>query len=160
MTRLLAFLIPSFISFYFNKCPNGRVFLSKKNNVGNKISSIDKNYTFEIRDRLNCGSENLVYMLECGMCGKQYVGETSTPFRYRFNNHKCHINSSKHLPIPKHVHIQQHPFQNFKVFLLKSGFSSAKERLAFESYLIRRFKTDTLGLNIDGGILKKYFSET
>jgi hypothetical protein len=123
------------------------------------ISSMDGSYTFTIRDTLTCSSENLVYMLQCGMCKKQYIGETGKPFRYRFNNHKSHVNSAKHLPVPKHVHQEDHPFSSFSVFLLKSGFVTAKDRLAFESYLIKRFKTDTLGLNIDGGILQKYLNK-
>ena len=32
---------------------------------------------------------NVVYLLECTVCGVQYVGRTCTPFRLRFNNHKA-----------------------------------------------------------------------
>ena len=41
------------------------------------------NYSF------NCDSSNVVYLLECTVCGVQYVGSTCTPFRLRFNNYKA-----------------------------------------------------------------------
>ena len=37
---------------------------------------------------LNFDSSDLAYMLECGVCGLQYVGSTCTPFRVRCNNYK------------------------------------------------------------------------
>ena len=37
----------------------------------------------------NCDSSNAVYLLECTVCGVQYVGSICTPFRLRFNNYKA-----------------------------------------------------------------------
>ena len=37
----------------------------------------------------NCDSSNVVYLLECTVCGVQYVGSTCTSFRLRFNNYKA-----------------------------------------------------------------------
>ena len=49
----------------------------------------DKSETFDIRKGiLNCGSNLVVYLIECKSCSKQYVGSTITPFRSRFNNYK------------------------------------------------------------------------
>ena len=31
----------------------------------------------------NCDSSNVVYLLECNVCGVQYVGSTNMPFRLR-----------------------------------------------------------------------------
>jgi hypothetical protein len=120
------------------------------------VSSIDNSYTFTIRESLNCNSKNLVYLLQCNLCRLQYIGETQTSFRLRFNNHKSHINSMPLLPISQHVCKTGHSFRNFAVYLLKSGFSSSKDRLAFESYMIHNFKTRTLGLNKDPGVLGRY----
>ena len=38
---------------------------------------------------LDYNSSNVVYLLECRICSKQYVGSTNTKFRQRFNNYKC-----------------------------------------------------------------------
>ena len=33
-----------------------------------------------------------MYLISCKFCGLQYVGNTITPFRLRFNNHKSALN--------------------------------------------------------------------
>ena len=54
-----------------------------------------KNYLF------NCDSSNVVYLLECDVCGVQHVGSTNMPFRLRFNNYKaCNRKFSQESPVP------------------------------------------------------------
>ena len=38
-----------------------------------------------------CNSRNVAYLINCKLCGFQYVGSTITKFRLRFNNHKSRI---------------------------------------------------------------------
>ena len=45
---------------------------------------------YKIKFAFNCGSSNVVYLFHCVVCGFQYVGNTSMPFRYRFNNYKAY----------------------------------------------------------------------
>ena len=47
------------------------------------------NKEYKINFSFNCDSSNVVYLLDCVVCGFQYVGSTSTPFRLRFNNYKA-----------------------------------------------------------------------
>ena len=44
---------------------------------------------YKINYSFNCDSSNVVYLIECNVCGAQYVGSTCTPFRLRFNNYKA-----------------------------------------------------------------------
>ena len=44
--------------------------------------------TFESFHNLNCNDKCLVYLLSCKICGLQYVGTTTDPFLYRWNNYK------------------------------------------------------------------------
>ena len=46
--------------------------------------------TFKIKKGpLNCGSEKVLYLLKCNVCGEiPYVRKAKTKFRYRFNNFK------------------------------------------------------------------------
>ena len=44
---------------------------------------------YRINYSFNCDSLNVVYLLQCTVCGVQYVGSTCTPFRLRFNNYKA-----------------------------------------------------------------------
>ena len=45
---------------------------------------------YKINHNLNCNDEFLIYLLLCKICGLQYVGSTTDPFRYRWNNYKGH----------------------------------------------------------------------
>ena len=47
----------------------------------------DKEY--KINFSFNCDPSNVVYLMECKVCGVHYVGSTCTPFRLRFNNYKA-----------------------------------------------------------------------
>ena len=38
----------------------------------------------------NCNSQNVVYLLQCNICNKKYVGSTTTKFRQRFNVYKSY----------------------------------------------------------------------
>ena len=67
------------------KCEPSCPFIEETKTFQNK----DKSETFDIRKGiLNCGSNLVVYWIECKSCSKQYVGSTITPFRSRFNNYK------------------------------------------------------------------------
>ena len=57
---------------------------------------------YMISFELNCDSSNAVYLFDCVVCGFQYVGSTSTPFRYRFNNYKaCYRKFSSGSSVPQ-----------------------------------------------------------
>ena len=74
-------------------CPGKRcevcTFLEEKNTFINKVGS----GTYRIREglHLDCNSENVIYLITCKKCKKQYVGSFITRFRTRFNNYRsCH----------------------------------------------------------------------
>ena len=57
---------------------------------------------YKINYSFNCDSSNVVYLLECNVCGVQYVGSTNTPFRLRFNNYKaCNRKFSQGSSVPQ-----------------------------------------------------------
>ena len=57
---------------------------------------------------LNCSSNLILYLIECKLCSKQYVGSTITPFRSRFNNYKSGIRKvSKVYPKKCNVYQEQ-----------------------------------------------------
>ena len=61
-------------------------FLEKKNTFTNKEGS----YTYNIREglHLDCNSENVINLITCEKCQKQYAGSFITRFRTRFNNYR------------------------------------------------------------------------
>ena len=44
---------------------------------------------YKINFSFNCDSSNVVYLFDCVVCGFQYMGSTSTPFRLMFNNYEA-----------------------------------------------------------------------
>ena len=64
-------------------------FLEEKNTFTNKEGSD----TYKIREglHLDCNSKNVIYLITCKTCKKQYVGSYITRFCTRFNNYRsCH----------------------------------------------------------------------
>ena len=60
-------------------------------NECDNISSRQTRKTYGIRGKLCCSSTNVVYSLQCLICNKQYIGETSTTLRERMNHHRSSI---------------------------------------------------------------------
>ena len=52
------------------------------------FSSAVTGATFKINHKLNRDNKCLIYLFTCDCCGKQYVGETTREFRFRWNNYK------------------------------------------------------------------------
>ena len=48
--------------------------------------------TYAINSKLDCSSENVIYLYTCKLCHMQYVGETGKSLRNRNNGHRTAIN--------------------------------------------------------------------
>ena len=51
--------------------------------------------SYKIKQEINCGTTNIVYLISCKKCNVQYVGSTSTEFKVRFRNHKSAMLTDK-----------------------------------------------------------------
>ena len=49
---------------------------------------------YKIRGFLTCNTNNIIYLIACNCCGKQYIG-SATSFKERFRIHKSDINTGK-----------------------------------------------------------------
>jgi hypothetical protein len=47
---------------------------------------------------VNCKSANIIYILQCFVCGLQYVGESKQPFHKRLNGHRSDLTKKPFLP--------------------------------------------------------------
>ena len=71
-------------------------------NSGRSVSSLTTGTSFTINGGFDCNSRNVVYLINCKVCGFQYVGSTTTKFRLRFNNHKSRLRAhSRMLAVDK-----------------------------------------------------------
>ena len=68
--------------------------------------------TVRLRQKTGCTTENVVYLISCSSCNKQYVGETKGPLNKRMNGHR---DDWRHLrfersPTAEHFHSADHDF--------------------------------------------------
>lgn len=82
-------------------------------NGATHIKSFTTGKIFPIKQRLNCGATNIIYVINC-TCGIQYVGKTSQTLRMRINNHQYNIVNGyvKH-SVSRHAGISR--FEDFQV---------------------------------------------
>ena len=74
-----------------HKCTSNRCYVCNYLAVGDSFSSHVTGTSYTVNHRLDCNLRNVVYLINCKVCGLQYVGSTTTKFRLRFNNHKSRL---------------------------------------------------------------------
>ena len=67
------------------------------------IKSNANGKTFPCLSNVSCRMQNLVYLIECRECGKQYVGQTSRPLRERILEHVRDIFHQRHTSLAIHI---------------------------------------------------------
>ena len=72
------------------KCNKKRCQVCNFIRQGDKFRSSVTGKTYYVNHVFDCDSEGVrpIYLITCKKCGLQYVGNTVTTFRLRFNNHK------------------------------------------------------------------------
>ncbi|KAJ8033591.1 hypothetical protein HOLleu_23884 [Holothuria leucospilota] len=107
---------------------------------------------------LTCDSSNVVYLLVCTRCDRgNYVGETGSKFRLRFNNHKQTIrDNTQGFTVGQHYNLPGHDLNDLKCILLGSSFTSQQIRRNSETKWVLTLNTHIAGLNRDLGIISDY----
>ena len=96
--------------------------------------------TYPIKSRMNCETKNLVYLITCRKCAKQYCGECSTTLKIRFANHRASITNKYDLPVAKHFNRLGHVMEDMIITPIEKISDTAntnakrKEREAFWIY--------------------------
>ena len=108
-----------------------------------------ENVYWKIKDRVNCETANVIYLIQCEKCNMKYVGETERPLKNRIGEHKTYVRSKKlNEPTGEHFNRPGHELANLKITILEkmktNNIIYRKER---ESYLIRKFNTFNRGMN-------------
>ena len=68
----------------------------------------------KLRCNTSCKTTNVVYLITCNKCGKQYVGETSDHVNQRMNGHRDDWKHKRfeRSPVPEHFCSPEHDFLN------------------------------------------------
>ena len=70
---------------------------------------------YPIRHSFTCTSTNLIYLITCTKCKKQYVGLTTKQLNYRFNHHRTNIMQHKNIYISNHFNFPDHSIENLSI---------------------------------------------
>jgi tripartite motif-containing protein 2/3 len=109
-----------------------------------KFSSTHTGEKFIIYYNANCKTENIIYLLECAICGLQYIGETKQQLSKRLNGHRNDANCKHDLPLSRHLRSTGHhdSFGKLKITIIDHNPKwNDKSRQERESFWIRKLKT-------------------
>ena len=140
---------------YATACGNSRLCFTCKHIPNcNSVTSNTTNMSFKLQTDLNCNSNNIIYLIECENCGKQYIGQTKRSLRLRFNNHRFDIENERKTVVSAHFNKACHLddckiIPIFKCPTMESDNETTKIRLDIEQYFIKTLKTYApYGMNI------------
>jgi hypothetical protein len=123
------------------KCNDKRCSNCKYINVTQKITITSTGRDFYIRERLNCKSSNVLYIITCNGCNQQYVGMTTQTLAHRFTIHRQQINHPKYRQIGVSEHIANCSSSNIQFNVTPFyKFSSNTTGLVKEELFIEQFK--------------------
>jgi len=98
---------------------------------------------------MSCTSKNIIYVISCSGCNKQYIGQTSN-LRNRITVHRQQIRdaSLRKLPISKHIYsCAKHLNPMFTIFPFYQMYTpDTQSRIIKENFFINKFKPE---LNTD-----------
>ena len=114
---------------------------------------------YQIRTDLDCDSENVIYLITCNLCKKQYVGQTQNRLRIRLVCHKYSIRHEENVPVANHFNLPGHSLEeHFEIVpieqtpILGTKAETDLLRLERESFWIRTLETKKpFGINVESG---------
>ena len=74
---------------------------------------------FPIEDTYSCDTKLAIYLLECPVCYKQYIGETGQTIRSRMKHHRNASQSNANRPIYRHLREHSISFQALKLTIIQ-----------------------------------------
>ena len=134
------------------QCGRPRCKTCKHIKTGNNFTSTARDETFFARVTATCKSANIVYLIECLKCKKQYVGETENALHLRMNGHRSdYYRKLADKPVAAHFNEPCHSFEHLSVMVIEQmGSADTTRRKLRESYWIHTLGSLTPhGLNLD-----------
>lgn len=110
-------------------------------NPSNKFSSTITKENFYINENFTCNSENVIYLITCTVCRKQYVGKTSKPLRQRLSRQKSTINTKKKRYISLHFNLPFHSATNISIQIIDAA-TTPQKLTNLEKFWIEKLHTD------------------
>ena len=129
-----------------NKCVTPNCKWCQELKVTTSIKCTTTGRTYRGPENINCRVNNVVYILTCNQCEKQYIGETGRPFIERWKEHLYDIKVKRPYPVARHFNENDdHKKATFhaKILSLINGTAerATQRRKYKESRWIRTFKS-------------------
>ena len=120
--------------------------------TGTVFNSTTTGAQFRVKATADCGTRNVVYLIECKQCNIQSVGETENALRVRLTGHRSDIKNRRiEKPVAKHFSLPGHSIDDLKIMTIEkihredSEYRKRKESRWIE--MIRSLTPDGLNLN-------------
>lgn len=114
------------------------------------IYDSDKTHIYHIPHHYLPTTKNVIYLIWCNQCRKQYVGETGNQLTVRLTQHRYNIKTRKQTHLPIVQHFITHGLTQLKCTIIRHDPSwTTSQRRGQERYWIHKLKTrEPTGLNI------------
>ena len=120
--------------------------------TGTMFNSTTTGAQFRVKATADCGTSNVVYLIECRRCAIQYVGETENALRVRLTGHRSDIKHRRiEKPVAKHFSLPDHSMEDLKIMVIeKIHREDGEYRKQKESRWIEMIRSRTPdGLNLN-----------
>ena len=120
--------------------------------TGIAFRSATMNQAFNVQATATCKTRNVIYLIDCRKCRKQYVGETQNPLHIHLNGHRndiAHKRTEK--PVASHFNSPGHSLDDLRIAVLEvmRSFDESLRRRR-ESYWIKQLRSlHPGGMNLD-----------
>lgn len=108
---------------------------------------------YEFQNNMYCKSKNIIYLITCRQCKKQYVGETGRELRERVNDHRSAIKNKKDTPIAVHFNLINHSILDLQIVPIEIISNTAKSlacrRIREAHWQLNLKTTFPFGINCD-----------
>ena len=108
-------------------------------NEQNFFNSTVTKMKYHIRHPFSCSSFNIIYLITCAKCRKQYVGKTTKTLRERVNHHRASIRRRQKHYIYVHFNFPDHKISDLSVQIIDTASPDKLDEL--EHYWISKLQT-------------------
>ena len=75
--------------------------------------------SYKVHTSVTCKTKDVVYLIECRKCPKQYVGSTKNALNIRLNGHRCDIKHKTQKPMAKHFNQRGHSMEHLTIMVIE-----------------------------------------
>jgi hypothetical protein len=98
-----------------HRCASSRCRACNYITPDDKFKSSFNGRCFKLKYGFTCKSTNIIYLVSCKQCAKQYVGQTGRALAERICDHLSNIRTRKSTPISLHFNLPNHSLSDFTI---------------------------------------------